>query len=67
MTSDERDLVLARIAHEALHMETLETRNRDALDFHTLAVWRVREALCRAFTAGAAEGQNTTTQTTEVK
>jgi len=50
--------VLARIAREKLHLETLATRNSDSLDFHQLAVWRVKEALEAAFQAGRASVQS---------
>jgi len=35
-------------------VETLETRNRDALDFHDVAVWSIRQALAEAYAAGMA-------------
>ena len=41
-----------RIAHEILNLHTLDTRNSDALDFHDLAVWKIKEALEAAYTAG---------------
>jgi hypothetical protein len=41
------------IAKEHLQLETLETRYADRLDFHDLAVWRIREALQAAHDAGA--------------
>ena len=47
-----RDTTLDRIAREALGLDTLETRNRDALDFHDLAVWTIKDALERAYEAG---------------
>ena len=37
---------------KALGLETLETRRRDALDFHDLAVWTIRDAIQTAFNAG---------------
>jgi len=44
---------LAQIAREHLHIETLETRRSDSLDFHDVSVWGVKAArrtqpLCRA-------------------
>ena len=39
---------VAEIARRCLHLDTLETRNSDALDFHDLAVWSIREALVAA-------------------
>ncbi|MCA3362743.1 MAG: hypothetical protein INF81_18910 [Roseomonas sp.] len=35
-------------------VETLETRNRDALDFHDVAVWSIRNSLAEAYAAGQA-------------
>jgi hypothetical protein len=35
-------------------VETLETRNRDALDFHDVAVWSIRNSLAEAYAAGMA-------------
>ena len=32
-------------------VETLETRNRDALDFHDVAVWSIRSSLAEAWQA----------------
>lgn len=43
---------LERIAREALNIETLKTRNSDSLDFHDVAVWRLKEALEAAYQAG---------------
>jgi hypothetical protein len=44
--------LLAEIASSHLHIETLETRNSDSLDFHDLSVGGVRAALEAAFLAG---------------
>ena len=41
------------IAAKVLGLETLETRNSDSLDFHEVATWQVREALTKAYEAGA--------------
>jgi len=46
-----------RIAHEILDLDTLDTRNSDSLDFHDLAVWRIKEALEAAYTAGREAGK----------
>jgi hypothetical protein len=43
-------------ARTALGLETLETRKRDALDFHDLAVWSIRDLVRQAFEAGYAGG-----------
>ena len=40
------------IAQNYLGVETLKTRNRDALDFHDLAVWNIKRALKAAYVAG---------------
>jgi len=48
----DRDRDIARIARLHLDVETLETRKRDALDFHDLAVWSIRAALNAAYAAG---------------
>jgi hypothetical protein len=42
------------IARRILHIDTLDTRNSDALDFHTVSVWQVKEAIESAFSAGQA-------------
>jgi hypothetical protein len=42
-----------RIAREILRLETLETRSWDRLDFHDLAVWKIKDALEAAYIAGA--------------
>ena len=47
-----RDAELLEIARRQFHLETLETRNRDALDFHDVAVWAIRDALAEAYDAG---------------
>ena len=47
-----RDKALAEIAANILDLETLEARNSDGLDFHELAVWRIKAALEAAFAAG---------------
>jgi hypothetical protein len=44
--------VLSEIAETILDIETLETRNRDALDFHDIPVWQIKAALLAAYNAG---------------
>jgi hypothetical protein len=44
--------VIAQIAREHLGIETPETRNSDALDFHDLSVENIRRALKAAYDAG---------------
>lgn len=46
------DAILADIARQHLDIETLETQNRDGLDFHEVSVWSLNEALLRAFEVG---------------
>jgi len=53
----ERDRIIREIASRVLGIETLETRNRNGLDFHDVAVWSIREALETAFAAGLAAGK----------
>jgi hypothetical protein len=43
---------LTQIAQKYLHLETLEARKSDSLDFHDLAVWSIEAALKAAFEAG---------------
>ena len=52
----QRDAQLLEIARRQFHIETLETRNRDRLDFHDGAVWAIRAALEEAFEAGRRAG-----------
>lgn len=40
------------ISEKVLDIETLETRNSDSLDFHSLPVWQIKEALAAAYQAG---------------
>ena len=53
----QRDARLLEIAQRQFRIETLETRNRDRLDFHDVAVWALRSALEEAFEAGRAAGR----------
>jgi len=45
---------IAEIAAKVGHIETLEIRGRDGLDFHDLSVWVIREMLEAAYEAGRA-------------
>ena len=46
---------VAEIARRILHLDTLDARNSDSLDFpEGLSVWQLREALFAAFAAGQA-------------
>ncbi len=51
--------ILTEIAARHLHIATLEVRNSDGLDFHTVAVWELQSALEAAFAAGMATAQIT--------
>ncbi|MEZ5814039.1 MAG: hypothetical protein R3E13_04860 [Alphaproteobacteria bacterium] len=48
----QKDQILAQIAKDELHLETLETRKSDSLDFHDCAVWSIKAALEAAYEAG---------------
>ena len=48
----ERDKALAGIAHRTMNIPTLTTRGSDWMDFHTVAVWSLLEALRLAYAAG---------------
>ena len=50
------DNILTLIAQKHLDINTLETQKSDRLDFHDVAVWRLRDALEAAFKAGAVLG-----------
>ena len=52
LSDEERD-ALALLAKQRLGFATLEDRGGDRLDFKDVAVWNVRDALARAFLAGA--------------
>jgi hypothetical protein len=54
------NMTLDRISHEILDLDTLATRNSDALDFHDLAVWNIKAALEAAYAAGEAAGRKHT-------
>ncbi|MBC2593526.1 hypothetical protein H5P28_04550 [Ruficoccus amylovorans] len=43
---------LDAIARDILGVPTLKTRNRDALDFHDVAVWGLHDALAQAYRNG---------------
>jgi hypothetical protein len=42
----------AEAIRERLGLETLDTRNRDALDFHDVSVASIRDAIAIAFEVG---------------
>lgn len=51
--------LLEQIAKEHLFIETLETQNRDRLDFHDVSVWAIKSALQAAYAAGQAANDAT--------
>ncbi|KVD94680.1 hypothetical protein WS63_03295 [Burkholderia stagnalis] len=59
MTPGEFEMLLTAIARIHLHVDTLETRRSDRLDFHDCAVWSIRDALIEAFNAGVVHGRRT--------
>ena len=61
----QRDAQLLEIAQRQFHLETLETRNWDRLDFQDVAVWAIRAALEEAFEAGRCAGLATTPSETQ--
>ncbi|WP_019956208.1 DUF6900 domain-containing protein [Yoonia vestfoldensis] len=48
------EALILDIATRHFFVETLDTRNRDRLDFHDVAVWTMRAALNEAYDAGLA-------------
>jgi len=46
---------IERLARDHLGVETLETRGRDQLDFHSVSVEGIRRALVAAYLAGVEE------------
>jgi hypothetical protein len=44
--------LLEEIALKHFFVETLQTQNRDCLDFHDVSVWAIESALRAAFEAG---------------
>ena len=57
-----RDALIFDIAQRRFFIETLETRNRDRLDFHDVAVWAIRDSLEEAFEAGRRSAETTRPQ-----
>lgn len=52
----DRDAVLEQLAARLLHVDTLEVRNSDQLDFHDCHVGAIGEALREAYELGRAAG-----------
>ncbi|MDD4204358.1 MAG: hypothetical protein PHF62_04480 [Acholeplasmataceae bacterium] len=48
---------LTKIANDCLFIETLETRNRDHLDFHEVSVWGLLDALNKAYELGKVDAR----------
>jgi hypothetical protein len=51
--------ILTEIAAKHPHIDTLEVRKSDSLDFHDVSVWGVQAALEAAFAAGLATARIT--------
>ena len=49
---------ITHITREVLDLPTLDPRCRDALDFHELSVWQIRQALEQAYEAGRVAGRS---------
>jgi hypothetical protein len=49
-----RDEAIEAIARNILAIETLAERKRDALDFHEVSVWGLKDALLAAYVLGLA-------------
>ena len=49
--------VLEKIAKGVLHIDTLETKHSDEMDFHEVSVWSLKLALQCAYNAGIEEGE----------
>lgn len=43
---------LSELAKKHFNIDTLETRNRDSLDFHDCAVWSIKQAFEEAYNLG---------------
>lgn len=50
------DALLALIARDYLGIKTLDMRNSDSLDFHSIAVWNLKTALEAAWKVGVNTG-----------
>jgi len=59
LSPDEIELLFESIALDHLFIETLQTRHRDSLDFHDVAIWCLRDALEAAFNAGIEQARKT--------
>jgi hypothetical protein len=52
MNLEERNRAILTIANKVFNLTTPDRRKSDRLDFHNIAVWKVREALEMAYEAG---------------
>jgi len=52
MNNDDIQAALLTIARKNMEIETLEERGMDALDFHEVGIWGVRDALEAAYRLG---------------
>ena len=52
MSEQRIQVEISQIAKTVLHLETLQTRNTDRLDFSDQSVWAIKEALRQAYNAG---------------
>lgn len=57
MVNKEIDEKLLSIAKKHFFVETLEPRNRDSLDFHSVSVWGIQNALREAYELGLVENK----------
>ena len=51
-----REKLIRQLATDVLHIDSIDTRNSDRLDFPEVAVWNLRDALEAAYEAGRAKG-----------
>lgn len=56
------EALMLDIANRHFFIETLDTRNRNRLDFHNVAVWSIRAAPAEAFEAGHRAAETTQNQ-----
>ena len=48
--------IVEEIARRILNIETLEAQLSDSKDFHSVAVWELKEALLEAYASGEMAG-----------
>jgi Family of unknown function (DUF6900) len=49
---NENEQIINNIAKNVLGLQTLQKRNSDEKDFHDLPVWKIKEALMKAYEEG---------------